>query len=102
MSEKNDLNENMLSEKEKALAGLPYLAYSEELINDRLKARELLYKFNNSKPVSVNTDEYRERNDIIRQLFGSVGKSAEVEPPFYCDYVSFTIFNQLQYLWQIR
>ncbi|UZO07871.1 uncharacterized protein OCT59_028142 [Rhizophagus irregularis] len=36
MSEKNNLNENMLSEKEKALAGLPYSGFSEELINDRV------------------------------------------------------------------
>ncbi|PKK67917.1 hypothetical protein RhiirC2_782921, partial [Rhizophagus irregularis] len=86
MSEKNNLNENMLSEKEKALAGLPYSGFSEELINDRFKAREILYKFNNSKPIRFKTDEYRERENIFRQLFGSVGKDVEIEPPFYCDY----------------
>ncbi|CAG8528751.1 acetyltransferase [Rhizophagus irregularis] len=76
----------MLSEKEKALAGLPYSGFSEELINDRFKAREILYKFNNSKPIRFKTDEYRERENIFRQLFGSVGKDVEIEPPFYCDY----------------
>ncbi|POG81059.1 hypothetical protein GLOIN_2v1868465 [Rhizophagus irregularis DAOM 181602=DAOM 197198] len=68
MSEKNNLNENMLSEKEKALAGLPYSGFSEELINDRFKAREILYKFNNSKPIRFKTDEYLEIGD--RVLFG--------------------------------
>ncbi|CAI2163737.1 17972_t:CDS:2 [Funneliformis geosporum] len=87
MSETNDSSENMQSEREKALAGLPYLAYSKELINDRLKTREILYEYNNSKPVSVGTVEYREgRERMIRQLFGSAGENVEVEPPFYCDY----------------
>ncbi|RIA92273.1 hypothetical protein C1645_765589 [Glomus cerebriforme] len=91
MSEKINSNEKMLSEKEKALAGLPYLAYSEELINDRFKAKEKLYEFNNSKPVRIGTVEYQEgREKIIRQLLGSVGKDVEIEPPFYCDYVSFS------------
>jgi maltose O-acetyltransferase len=87
MSEKN--NENMLSEKEKALAGLPYFPYTEELMNDRLKTREILYQYNNSKLVSVNTIDYREGINLIRKLFGSAGKNVEVKPPFYCDYVSF-------------
>ncbi|CAG8727703.1 4935_t:CDS:2, partial [Funneliformis caledonium] len=87
MSETNSSRENMQSEREKALAGLPYLAYSEELINDRLKTREILYEYNNSKPARVGTVEYREgREKMIRQLFGSAGENVEVEPPFYCDY----------------
>jgi hypothetical protein len=53
MAEKNHPNGNMLSEREKALAGLPYLAYSEGLIDDRFKTREILYEYNNSKPVRV-------------------------------------------------
>src|SRR5688572_19329645 len=89
MAKNNNLNGNMLSEKEKAHAGLPYLAYAEELTNERLKAREILYEFNNSKPVRFGTAEYREgREKVIRKLFGSVGKGVEIEPPFYCDYVS--------------
>ncbi|KAF0559389.1 maltose o-acetyltransferase [Gigaspora margarita] len=84
MSEKNNYT---LSEKEKALAGLPYLSNTEELVNDRLKTREMLYEFNNSKPVRRDTVEYREgREKMIRQLFGSAGKDVEIEPPFYCDY----------------
>jgi|SRR4051794_18458188 maltose O-acetyltransferase len=90
MAKQNNSNGNMLSEKEKALAGLPYLAYSEELTNDRFNARELLNELNNSKPARVGTAEYREgREKMVRELFGSVGKNVEVEPPFYCDYVSF-------------
>ncbi|GBB84117.1 hypothetical protein RclHR1_10750006 [Rhizophagus clarus] len=83
MSEKNG---NTLSEKEKALAGLLYSAFSEELTNDRLKAREILYKYNNSKPGHIDSEEFRERDNMIRQLFGSAGKDIFVEPPFYCDY----------------
>ena len=94
MAEKNNPDGNTLSEREKALAGLPYLAYSEELTNNRFKTREILYEYNNSKPARVGTAEYREgREKMIRELFGSAGKNVEVEPPFYCDYVGFTILQ---------
>ncbi|GES84229.1 sugar O-acetyltransferase [Rhizophagus clarus] len=76
----------MLSEKEKSLAGLPYLKTVEELVNGRFKAREILYKINNSKPARFKTEKYLERENLFRQLFGSVGKDVEIEPPFYCDY----------------
>ncbi|KAG9290220.1 hypothetical protein G9A89_022196 [Geosiphon pyriformis] len=81
-----------LSEKEKALGGLPYLASTVELTNERIRARELLRKFNNSAPPapksrdgegSVRTEE---RKLLMHELLGSVGEKAEIEPPFWCDY----------------
>ncbi|GBC02596.1 hypothetical protein RclHR1_00470026 [Rhizophagus clarus] len=83
MAEKNG---KTLSEKEKALAGLPYSPFSEELMNDQFRVREILFKFNNSKPGRFNSEEFRERDNMIRQLFGSVGEILYVEPPFRCDY----------------
>ncbi|RHZ82576.1 hypothetical protein Glove_108g16 [Diversispora epigaea] len=81
------ISNSTLSEKEKALLGLPYKAYTEELLKSRLKARELLYQFNNTKACIFGTEEYDlTRGKIIKELLGSVGDGCEIEPPFYCDY----------------
>ncbi|CAG8493775.1 7046_t:CDS:2 [Paraglomus occultum] len=90
MSIPKDIDPANLTEKEKALAGLPYDANTPELIADRRRARVLMYKFNNNDP---SRDDYiSERETIIRELFGSIGKAFEIMPPFYCDYVCLSIF----------
>ena len=71
----------MKSEKEKMLAGQPYLANGSELVGERLFAKELLFQFNNSRPVEVEA-----RNAILQKLFGKTGANFYVEPPFRCDY----------------
>lgn len=63
------------------LAGELYTAIGAELSAMTLKAQELLYRFNSSKPA-----ETVEREIIIKELFGSVGANTIVKPPFYCDY----------------
>ncbi|CAG8636623.1 11488_t:CDS:2 [Paraglomus brasilianum] len=84
MSVSKGTDSTKLTEKEKALAGLAYNANTPELIADRRRARVLTYKFNNSDP---SRDNYiSERQTIIRELFGSIGKDFDIEPPFYCDY----------------
>lgn len=71
----------MKSEKEKMLAGQPYLANGSELVGERLFAKELLFEFNNLRPVEVEA-----RNAILQKLFGKTGGHFYVEPPFRCDY----------------
>jgi maltose O-acetyltransferase len=71
----------MKSEKEKMLAGQTYLANGSELVGERLFAKELLFEFNNLRPVEVEA-----RNAIIRRLFGKTRGNFYVEPPFRCDY----------------
>lgn len=71
----------MKSDKEKMLAGQLYLANSSELVGERLFAKELLFEFNNLRPVEVEA-----RNAILQKLFGKTGGSFYVEPPFRCDY----------------
>lgn len=71
----------MKSEKEKMLAGHPYLANGSELVGERLLAKELLFEFNNLRPAQVEA-----RNAILQKLFGKTGRNFYVEPPFRCDY----------------
>ena len=71
------------TEREKMMAGLLYKASDEELVSMRKAARRLLEAYTAS-----TVDEPQKRNDILKRLFGTVGRSVEIEPPFYCDYGS--------------
>jgi maltose O-acetyltransferase len=71
----------MKSEKDKMLAGNPYLANDPELVNERHFAKELVFDFNALRPAKVE-----ERNAILLKLFGKTNGNFYIEPPFRCDY----------------
>ena len=72
----------METEKQKAKAGKLYDAnYDTELVAERNHCKEVCYDYNRLRP-----SQKAEREQIIRQLFGSTGKDFCVEQPFYCDY----------------
>lgn len=71
----------MKSEREKMLAGEPYVAADPELGELSMRAQTLLHAFNSSHP-----SEAERRREIIRGLFGAVGSNFEIRPPFFCDY----------------
>ncbi len=71
----------MRTEKEKMLAGELYQASGDVLTQERSKARKIVHQFNQLEP-----EQFDERQELIRELFGSVGKDFYVEPPFRCDY----------------
>lgn len=61
--------------------GKAYRAFEKQLINERQWAKEKVYDFNNLKPTAI-----RQRNAIIKELFGKVHGRFFIEPPFRCDY----------------
>lgn len=63
------------------LAGEGYFANDAELGEMNAKGQELLFRFNNSHP-----SQTAEREEVIKQLFGSVGKNCLIKQPFFCDY----------------
>ncbi|EOZ97725.1 Maltose O-acetyltransferase [Indibacter alkaliphilus LW1] len=71
----------MKTEKQKMIAGEPYLASDKTLTQERLVARKILKSFNESEP-----DEAEKRKGLLDQLVGKAGKNFHIEPPFYCDY----------------
>lgn len=71
----------MQTEKEKSHAGKLYKAFGKELFDERQYAKELVFQFNALHPSKI-----RERDDLIRKLFGSTGEKFFIEPPFRCDY----------------
>lgn len=79
----------IMTEKEKMLAGLPYDPQDKELTKGRLRARILFQKFNNLDLPDDEEDAdevFKERSNILKELFGSTGESIYIEPNFKCDY----------------
>lgn len=54
---------------------------TEDLLQIRFKARDLLYEYNHCRPRDMG-----KRTRIIRQLFAATGEKFFVEIPFHCDY----------------
>lgn len=70
----------MKSEKEKMLAGEFYDSKDEELVMEREFARDMIFRFNNTRP-----NEKEKSKDILRGLIKTKG-SFNIEAPFNCDY----------------
>jgi len=68
-------------QKAKMLAGELYLASDPELEAERLRARELLHRFNAAAP----RDEQAAAR-LLAGLFGAWGEGTMVMAPFRCDY----------------
>ncbi|SDZ38352.1 maltose O-acetyltransferase [Evansella caseinilytica] len=71
----------MKTEKQKMLNGELYHAADPELVRENKNARRLTRLFN----ASLETDDSK-RAAILKELFGSIGDSIHIEPPFRCDY----------------
>ncbi len=70
----------MSEEKRKMIAGELYLSGDPTLRADRLRARQLLHRYNHSAP-----DDQEQRQHILAELFARAG-DAYIEPSFRCDY----------------
>lgn len=81
---KNESVIKRLSEREKMLTGEWYLAGDEELVALRRNARRLTRLFN-----ATTEDEGDRRQELLHELFGTIGPGCEIEPPFRCDYGGF-------------
>ena len=71
-----------MDEKEKMLAGELYDAnYNEDLMKERLIAKDKCFEYNNIKPSKIE-----ERTEIMKQILGKTGNQFWIEQPFICDY----------------
>lgn len=71
----------MKTEKEKMLDGELYHSGDPVLVEERRKARRLTRLFNQTLETEMD-----KRTDLLKELFGSTGKSLYIEPTFRCDY----------------
>jgi maltose O-acetyltransferase len=69
------------SQRERMLAGDPYLADDPELKEARARAMRLVEQYNRTP-----SHEAAERQQLLEELLGSVGAEVEIRPPFHCDY----------------
>lgn len=69
-----------MTEKEKMLAGLPYLPGDAELLAERMLAKSRCHAFNHSDPTQP-----QQRMTLLSDLL-QLGENAYLEPNFFCDY----------------
>jgi maltose O-acetyltransferase len=67
------------TQRERMLAGQPYLADDPELVAARARARALMDAFN------------RDGQPVLAELLGAAGDGCEIRPPLYVDY-GFNLF----------
>lgn len=72
-----------MKEKEKMLLGKWYDATDQELVKQRLNAKDLCFELNQIKPSNLE-----KRNSIINKLLGYQPDNLELLSPFTCDYGS--------------
>ena len=75
------MTDDRRTQRERMLAGDPYLAGDAELAADRRRAMRLLEAYNRS-PI----DDRPGRGRILEELLGAVGAGVILRPPLYCDY----------------
>ena len=74
--------EKIMTEKEKARAGLLYDAnYDRELLAERAVCQQRCHELNCAPPSDVEG-----RMSTLRRLLGTMGEGVVIVPPFYCDY----------------
>lgn len=70
-----------MTEKERMLSGMLYIANDDELSYLHNKASLFLDEFNATK-----YGEFAKRKELIKDIFGSVGQNCIINKPFHCDY----------------
>ncbi len=70
-----------MTEKEKMINGLLYDATDAELTKDRDNAEELAFLFNSLPP-----SKRAEKDNLMKKIFGKVGKNAFIRSTLYVDY----------------
>lgn len=73
----------MKSEKEKCLRGELFNCTDPELLETIARARRLVEEYN-----TTPFDESGKRDEVLKELFGSIGDNVKIDKPFYCDYGS--------------
>ncbi len=70
-----------MTEKQKMLAGLWYLASDPELAAERAAAAAWMVRYNGALAASA-----ADRLALLRAQLSAVGDGVEIRPPFHCDY----------------
>lgn len=76
------MESNLKTEKQKMLAGELYLPLNDpELTAENKHAAHLLQLYSRT-----TVEAYLDRIELLQALFGSLGETPQIVPPFHCDY----------------
>lgn len=70
-----------MNQKERMLAGLPYKAWLDGLLEERIATNQKIHEYNLCPP-----QETARLDKLIRQILGKAGKNIVIMAPFHCDY----------------
>ncbi|WP_428066203.1 sugar O-acetyltransferase [Candidatus Proelusimicrobium volucris] len=70
-----------MTEKEKMISGLDYLACDKQLKAERIKAKNLCLAYN-----ALPAEDFKSKEALLRRLFGKIAGNVIIEPNFFCDY----------------
>ncbi|KAM4065848.1 maltose acetyltransferase domain-containing protein [Hirsutella rhossiliensis] len=72
---------------EKMVSGVLYDCLAPELVNGRFRARRLMHKYNSHFPDDATAESLAaDREKMLKQMLGKVGKAPFIEPPLNIDY----------------
>lgn len=71
------------------LDGELYDPLDKELVAERLRTRLLIKELNDTRE-----DQIEERTRVLKELIPNAGSGLWIQPPFYCDYGSYTIIGE--------
>lgn len=72
-----------MTQRERRQAGLYFRAIETEIHEERLRAQDLIQRYNALRP-----DQHEEASEIIRSLLGTMGERCHFVPPVFFDYGS--------------
>ena len=70
-----------MNQKERMVAGLPYLAHLDGLAEERIACKRKIFAYNNTHP-----DRFDTLAAQAKAILGKTGEQVYIEPPFHCDY----------------
>ena len=79
--------------RERMLRGELYVADDPDLAADHARAQRILDRYN-----ATGHDEQAERDELLRELLGSVGEGVVVKPAFRCDYGTYVSIGDGSFL----
>jgi galactoside O-acetyltransferase len=73
--------EGNMTQRERIASGKLFTDMSEGLPEERLRAKERMYDFNQTRPTEIE-----KRLELMKEMFGAIGEHCWIEPPIYFCY----------------
>jgi galactoside O-acetyltransferase len=71
----------VMTQRERMDKGLIYDPGDAEIMKEQVACLEYLYDFNATRP-----SEYKKREELLKNMFGKIGKGCYIEPPFHANF----------------